>query len=126
MTTFSQVKEILDRLVEGRDLVRMRNRHGGAAFSWDTAESLRNAVAKIDPVTPPYALIDSQHVGNGQADQTYLVRLLTGRIEEENLPRMPLGGPYATLNQIQVIRDWINEGAQDDSTPLRMKSGQCS
>ncbi len=117
MATFSEVKAILDGLVAERDLVRMRNKHGGAAFSWDNAESLRNAVAKIDLVTPPYPLIDPQHVNNGQADQTYLVRLLSGEIEEENLPRMPLDGPYATSTQIQTIKDWINEGALDDPTP---------
>src|SRR5690348_1473639 len=107
MATFSQVKAILDALVRGRDLVRMRNKHGGAAFSWETADALRKAVAVIDPITPPYRLIDPQFVGNGKADQTYLIRLLTGPIDEELLPQMPRGGPFATPSQVQIIRDWI-------------------
>lgn len=122
MATFSQVKAILDDLVRGKDLVRMRNKHGGAAFSWDTADALRKAVAVIDSVTPPYRLIDPKFVGNGQADQTYLIRLLLGPIDEEGLPQMPRGGPVATSTQVQVIRNWINGGALDDS-PLRYGDG---
>lgn len=112
MATFTQVKAILDSLVAGRDLARMKLRHGGAAFSWQTAAALRSAVAIIG--TDTYPLIDGQYVGNGQADQTYLIRLLSGPIDEDSLPRMPLAGPYASPAQIQIIRDWINAGAQDD------------
>ena len=117
MASFSQVKALLDWLVRGRDLDRMRNKHGGAAFGWDTAEALRQAIAVIDPLTPPYRLIDPQFVGNGRADQTYLVRLLKGSIDEENLPRMPRGGPFANSTQVQIVADWINEGALDDQIP---------
>ena len=124
MATFSQVKAVLDKLVEGRNLVRMRNKHGGTRFGWETAEALRDAVAVIDAATPPFRLIDPQYVGNGKADQTYLVRLLSGGIEEESLPRMPLNGPVATPVQIQVVKDWIDQGALNDPVPRQVESGR--
>jgi hypothetical protein len=113
MATFAQVKSILDSLVVGKDPVRLRNKHGGAAFGWETAQALRDAVAVI--AGDVYHLIDPAYVGNGQAGQTYLIRLLLGPIPEEDLPRMPRGGPiYANHDQVNVIREWINEGALDD------------
>jgi hypothetical protein len=112
MTTFAEVKATLNHLVEDRDIPRMKVTHGGNLFSWDTAEELRNAVAEIFGTT--YRLIDPALVGNGRADETFLVQVLMGPLEEEDIPRMPFHGPFATADQINVIRDWINNGACDD------------
>lgn len=112
MTTFLDVKTTLDALVAGRDIPRMKTRHGGQLFSWSTAEELRNAVATIDGKT--YRLVAPEFVGNGKANQTYLVRILSGPLDEDDIPRMPFAGPPATGPQIKIIRDWINEGALDD------------
>lgn len=114
MTTFVEVKNVLDILVATKDIPRMKQKHGGARFSWNTAEDLRNAVALITGTT--YRLIEPGCVGNGKADETHLVRLLSGPIDDEDLPQMPFRGPAATRDQIKVIRDWINEGALDDKT----------
>lgn len=112
MAEFSEVKATLDQLVDGRDIPRMKITHGGNAFNWDTAEELRNAVAEI--FGTEYRLIDPTFVGNGRADETFLVQLLMGPLEEEDIPRMPFKGPFATASQVKVIRDWINEGASND------------
>ncbi len=111
--SFSDVKKTLDDLVATKDLGRMRQRHGGDRFRWDTPNQLRDAVAMITGVE--YRLISTDCIGNGKADQTYLVRLLSGPIVEEDLPQMPFRGPIATHDQIEVVRDWINSGAKDDS-----------
>lgn len=113
MATFSEAKGVLDSLAAKHDIARMKLRHGGDQFSWDTVEKLRNAVAIISGVQFP--LIAADCIGNGRADETFLVRLLSGPIEDELLPQMPLGGPIATADQIKVIRDWINGGACDDA-----------
>lgn len=115
MTTFAEVKSTLDTLVATKDIPRMKLRHGGDRFSWATADDLKNAVAVIAGTT--YRLIAPDYVGNGRADETYLVQLLSGPIDDEGLPRMPFGGPAATHDQIKVIRNWINEGALDDKAP---------
>lgn len=113
MATFAQVKAILDGLVAGRDPVSLRNRHGGNAFRWDTAACLRAATAQVFGTT--YPLIDSAYVHNNRADETFLIRVLTNGIPEDGIDPMPYGGPiYASPQQVQVICDWINEGAQDD------------
>lgn len=44
----------------------------------------------------------------GDADASYLVK----RIEGTVTPRMPLGGSPLSAEQITLIRQWINEGAQ--------------
>ena len=113
MATFADVRTTLCQLIQGRDIPRMKITHGGDAFSWDTAEELRSAVAVIFGTT--YKLIDPSLVGNGRADETYLVQVLMGPIEEEAIPRMPFRGPFATADQVKVIRDWINDGARDDT-----------
>lgn len=52
-------------------------------------------------------------VQEGDADGSPLVE----KIESSNPTcgeRMPEGGPYLSDEQIQLIRDWIDEGAQDN------------
>ncbi|HSI61845.1 MAG TPA: hypothetical protein VLE43_01965 [Candidatus Saccharimonadia bacterium] len=113
MATFSEVKAILDGLVAGRDPQRLRNKHGGPQFGWETAEALRGAKARFPGEV--YPLLDPTLVGNGRADETYIMRILSGPLEEEGFDRMPQDGPvYATAAELQTIRDWINEGALDD------------
>jgi hypothetical protein len=114
MATFSQVKDILNRLISTEDFERVQLRHGGERFGWATAAALRSAVAAI--AGNEFWLIAADCIGNGKANETYLIRLLSGPIEEEGLPRMPFELTPATAEEIRIIRDWINEGAQDDRT----------
>jgi hypothetical protein len=113
MVTFADVKTTLGQLVQGRDIPPMKITHGGDAFSWDTPQDLRDAVAVIFGAN--YRLIDPALVGNGRADETYLMQVLMGPLEDQDIPRMPFRGPYATADQIKIIRDWINDGARDDA-----------
>ena len=112
MACFADVKEVLDSLAKGHDIPHMKLAHGGNLFTWDTADGLRTATAVIFGST--YRLIDPSMVGNGRADETYLLQVLMGPLDEEGIPRMPYLGPYATGPQIKVIREWINSGALDD------------
>lgn len=49
----------------------------------------------------------------GDPDNSYLVLKLEGdpRIVAE---RMPYGGPYLSVSEIQAVRDWIAAGAKND------------
>jgi hypothetical protein len=51
-----------------------------------------------------------------KADQSRLIR----RLEAQERPQMPYGGPPLTGEQIATIRQWINAGAPgpDDNTPV--------
>ena len=109
MATFSQVKAILDQLVAGKDPTRLKAKHGGNAFRWDTADTLRNAVVSFSK--GQYRLIDPAMIANGKGAQTNLVRILSGPFG--GYPQMPFRGPYASPAQIQTIQDWIDEGAKD-------------
>jgi Protein of unknown function (DUF1553)/Protein of unknown function (DUF1549)/Planctomycete cytochrome C len=52
----------------------------------------------------------------GKADQSRLIR----RLEAQERPAMPYGGPSLTPEQISAIRQWIDAGAPgpDDNTPI--------
>ncbi len=51
-----------------------------------------------------------------KADQSRLIR----RLEAQERPQMPYGGPPLTGEEISTIREWINAGAPgpDDTTPI--------
>ena len=55
-----------------------------------------------------------------KADQSRLIR----RLEAEERPQMPYGGPPLTSEQISTIRQWINAGAPgpDDNTPIAVSN----
>jgi hypothetical protein len=61
-----------------------------------------------------HALVPKPDTSNARAaDETFLIQVLMGPLEDQNIPRMPFRGPFATGPQVQVIREWINEGACD-------------
>jgi cytochrome c5 len=45
----------------------------------------------------------------GNAEDSYLIKVLEGTTKKT--PRMPFGGPYLPQESIDVIRQWINNGA---------------
>ncbi len=47
----------------------------------------------------------------GEADSSLLFKRISGSDSGE---RMPFGGPYLIQETIDLIRDWINEGALDN------------
>jgi mono/diheme cytochrome c family protein len=55
----------------------------------------------------------------GSADESRLVTMLTGAAE----PRMPFGQPPLPDDQIDLFRNWINQGAKDD-TPASARGPQ--
>lgn len=52
-------------------------------------------------------------VDPGDPDDSYLVMKLEGHSDIVGA-RMPLGGPYLSEEQIQLIRTWIEEGAPNN------------
>jgi hypothetical protein len=49
----------------------------------------------------------------GNASGSGLIDVLNSN-PQFNLSRMPIGGPYLTANEIELISTWINEGALDN------------
>jgi hypothetical protein len=106
---FAEVKAILDGLVKGReeDLPFLH----GDAFGWADKAMLANAVVRPFGADPEFRLIDPSLVGIGRAKETNLYIALTRGIG--GYARMPLGGPYATEQQLRLIGDWIDDNMPD-------------
>jgi methionine-rich copper-binding protein CopC len=51
----------------------------------------------------------------GDPDNSYIIQKLEGRASVG--ARMPFGGPYLSQDTIDVIRQWITDGAQEDAGP---------
>jgi hypothetical protein len=104
-----RIKEILDNVMKrwaeehGRD-PKLKVSHQ-ADLGWDTKEQLADS--------KPYdlQLIEPDKVGNGRAEETYLVRILRNHIG--GYRRMPSRGPYVPEEEIQEIIDWIEAGMPD-------------
>ena len=104
---FTQVSQILTDLVQA-----WSDRTGypphldihGETFQWETAEQLRNAKAFAKRLIAP------ELIGSGRGAETNLVlALATDRFGA----RMPIGGPYLSDAEVQVLVDWIDAGAPD-------------
>ncbi len=99
---FSEVKAAMDAIIGRWTAQRGREPDLDVHFGdirWGTPEQLLNSNAF------GYDLIAPELRGNGRADETSLIRVLTGT---GGMPRMPLGGPYATDQEVATIRNWIN------------------
>ena len=104
-----RIKEILDKALErwklenGRE-PKMKASHEGN-IGWETKDKLA--------ASAPYGkcLVEADKVGNGQAQETNLVRILRGHIG--GYRRMPSGGPYLSNEEIGEIVEWIDEGMPD-------------
>ena len=107
--TFAQVKAILDKLVLGRE-PNLPFVHGDA-FGWTDKQMLANAVAYPFGSDPPFRLIDPALVGTGRATETNIYKALT--VGLGGYRQMPLGGPYATPDELTLICDWIDAGMPD-------------
>lgn len=76
---------------------------GGLAMGNATYQEIRNASGTdVGAVVVP---------GNADTSPLYLV---TTSNSMPDIDRMPSGGPYLTTGQQQKIKDWINQGAQDN------------
>jgi|ERR1043166_6627338 len=111
---FGQIRQILDRLVEGRDWARIRQVHGAPQFGWGTLDQLKQTVVRPDgPDGRSYSLIDPALVKAGRGADTNLVRALrdaNGVDFNGRMPFRPPPGRYATPDEIQLIIDWLNAG----------------
>ena len=107
--SFAQVKAILDNLVAGRE-PNLPLAHGDM-FAWTDKQTLANALARPFGSDPAFRLIDPALVGTGRATETNLYKALTVGID--GFERMPFGGPFATPDEIALIRDWIDGGMPD-------------
>jgi hypothetical protein len=113
---FAEVKAILDQTIadwkvanDGAD-PDMLGAHTTTQFSWNTKGELLSSKAK------GLLLIDPSVIGQtpGKGNQANLVIALKTGVSAggHHFPRMPLGGPYRTDGEIQVIIDWIDGGCQ--------------
>ncbi|HEX6830386.1 MAG TPA: hypothetical protein VF090_02445, partial [Methyloceanibacter sp.] len=106
---FAQIKAIVDRLIAGRDddmpLVH------GEGFGWKDKSAFVKAVVMPFGDEPSFRLIDPALIGVGRATETFLYQALTTGVS--GYPRMPFGGPYATDEELELIRDWIDTGTPD-------------
>jgi hypothetical protein len=95
--------------------------HAGASaplgLTLDAANSYNNLVG-IPSVEVP-AL---QRVRPGDPDNSYIIQKLEGRAAVG--AQMPLGGPPLSQATIQVIRQWITEGAQPAAGLFSNETGQ--
>ena len=106
--TFELVKAILDRLVEGRT-ENLRLIHGDS-FGWSTKAEL--LAAEVHPGgSTAYRLIDPVLAAAGRARETFLYVALYQGVGD--FSRMPLDGPYALPEDMNVIEAWINGGMPD-------------
>ncbi len=110
---WTRVQEILDSAIarwsKERDgmLPRLESRHGGA-FGWSTREELLASTAR------GMRLIEPSKIGNQQGYQTNLVVALRQGFPNQNIRRMPAGGPEIKLSEIAEIAHWIDMGCPDD------------
>ncbi len=104
-----RIKEILDSALErwsadnGRE-AKMKAAHEGP-IGWGTKEELVSS----HPYEKP--LVEPERVGNGQAEDTNLIKILRGPIGAYR--RMPSGGPYLSPDEIAEIAEWIDAGMPD-------------
>lgn len=75
---------------------------GGLAMGTASYEEILQAAGDIGAVIIP-----------GDADHSPLYLVTTSNAMPD-IDRMPSGGPYLTTGQQQKIKDWINQGAQDN------------
>jgi hypothetical protein len=108
-THWPRIKEILDNALKrwkeehGRE-AKMKAVHEGH-IGWETKEELAQS--------SPYEkqLIEPDKVGNGRAEETYLIRILRRNIG--GYRRMPSHGPYMPDQEIEEIAKWIDAGMPD-------------
>ena len=99
---WSRVKELLEGIME-----RWKAGHGDPApgihdYYWDTPQALAN--------NKPFGrqLIEPGKPGS----ETNLAIFL--RRGASTLPRMPRGGPFLSVDEIQEIESWIDAGMPED------------
>lgn len=107
---FSEVKAILDQTIADWKKINgepdLLGVHQTTAFSWNTAAELKNSSALGIPLIQPEVIGKVPKQG---ASANIVIALKTGVLGN---PRMPLGGPFRTDAEIQVIIDWIDGGCQ--------------
>lgn len=107
--TWSRVKQILDTALERWAKEHERAPHMKVAHEGHIGWESKQELAASNPYNK--VLIEDDKVGNGQADETNLVRILRGPIG--GYRRMPSGGPYLSPEEIQEIAQWIDDGMPD-------------
>ena len=107
--TFSQVQQqvftpncALSGCHAGADPAQGMNLSSGQAYS-NIVNVPSNEVPSLDRIEP------------GEPDNSYLIHKIEGTAQVGG--RMPLGGGPLPNEFIQVIRDWISDGAQDNIDP---------
>ncbi len=80
-----------------------------ASLNLEPGQSWANLVSIMRPFDPEIRVVA------GDAANSFLIDKLEGNnLGGSRGARMPLSGPYLDQDTINVIRDWINNGAQDN------------
>lgn len=120
---FAEVKAILDQAVSdwqdknGRP-PNLKGVHGDT-FSFESADALKAAQAFGIPLIQ-HDVIKATPPRGAEAN---LIKVLQVGLPDDDVPRMPLGGPYRTDGEIQVIIDWINDGCLQVAPPPAPPAG---
>lgn len=109
IVVFAEVKAILEQTIADWKKLNgvdpdLLGQHDTDKFSWDTADELKNSVAKGFPLIQPEVIGKVPKLGH---TANIVIALQTG---VNGFPRMPDGGPYRTDGEIQLIIDWIDGG----------------
>ena len=104
MTRFERVQEILNAATEGRS-----PSHAGMGKFWnlplDQLKALTIHGVKV-----------IQTDGADRGARSGLVKALQGEapFDDDGFGRMPLAGPFLPPEQIEFIRQWIDDGCPED------------
>ena len=112
MQSFEDVKRILDAAIAGFEQRTQRKADlsdhgdpGHGEMAWKNKKQLLSAWGHNRQ------LIQPEVIGNGHGEDANLVIDLRKGFGANK--RMPLGGPFVTDADIQLIVDWINAGCPD-------------
>ncbi|WP_271595904.1 hypothetical protein [Bradyrhizobium sp. CCBAU 25360] len=103
--SFTDVKTILDRAIDA-----WRERNGrppllsthGPEFGWNSLDELLHSEAFGNP------LIQPDVIGTDAAANANIIAALTHGLT--GFPRMPVGGPFLSEEDVQTIETWIKAG----------------
>jgi hypothetical protein len=85
-----------------------------AGMNLEPGQSYANLVGPSGTGVQSLEVPSLMRVKPGDSSQSYIIDKLEGTNIPTGLAQMPFGGPYLSPSTIQIIKDWINQGAKDN------------